>query len=175
MHWLRWVLCFAMLGCDGGGDPDAGFDAGPPDAGPGDAGPPDSGGADAGDGCEGLAFAWGRGGPSMLPGTDCLECHREGGDANTHFTVAGTVFESTSCRRGVEGAIVRVTDSTGATLELTTAEVGNFFSDEPLVAPLRFSVEVAGVERTMATRVDEGSCASCHADGSTLGLLSITP
>lgn len=111
----------------------------------------------------------------MLPGTDCLECHREGGDANTPFTVAGTVFESTSCKRGVENAIVRVTDSTGVMLELTTDEVGNFFSGESLVVPLVFSVEVAGVVRTMETAIDEGSCGSCHVDGSALGLLSVTP
>lgn len=166
------ALCLALglVACDGPGAADAGPpDGGPPDAGPLDAGPPDAGS------CDGVPFDWGRGGAQMLPGSDCLDCHTSGGDANTELSVAGTVFEARGCRRGVEGAIVRVTDADGTMLVLTSDEVGNFFSAEPLAAPLTISVEVDGVSRDMISQPAHGSCGRCHTGESAFGLVSVEP
>jgi len=129
--------------------------------------------ADAGtQSCTSTDFDWGRGGGDMLPGTDCNACHRSGGHAESVFSIAGTVFESTTCPTGVEGVIIRTTDATSATVELASNEVGNFYTDEPVEPPYRFSVESGGAMTTMIATTSSGSCGECHVLGSDLSLLA---
>ena len=106
---------------------------------------------------------WGLGGARMLPGTDCLSCHVEGGPA-APLSVGGTVFRTNLCPEPVEGAVVRVADRLGVTLELVSNEVGNFHATEPLALPLSVSVEADGVLRVMSSPA-AGSCGACHDGG----------
>ena len=90
---------------------------------------------------------------------------------NESFTIGGTVFESATCASGVEGATVHLEDvNSGATLELTTNEMGNFYSDEALAGPFWISVEKDGATATMEDP-GSGSCNSCHREGSTTGFV----
>jgi hypothetical protein len=133
---------------------------------PGDA--PDAPGGS----CDADRLQWGLGGGLMLPGTDCLSCHRVGGSADDSvYSVAGTVFVDATCPEGVERAEVRVFDAGGREITLLTNAVGNFYTDEVLTPPLRTSVVVGGVETVMRTPFTNGSCAACHSEGSRLGFV----
>jgi hypothetical protein len=107
------------------------------------------------------------GSPEMHPGGNCISCHRSG--EGPRFVVAGTVYrkltEKTDCY-GVQGAIVTLTDATGAVVRLTTNKAGNFISrgrgKEHLTMPFTAKVVFHGTERVMETPQSEGNCAGCH-------------
>jgi hypothetical protein len=165
------AACFAALcACSAPvADRDAGalLDARP------DASEPVSDASDAGPGCRAEdAFAWGRGGIDMLPGSDCLSCHRADASAGSFaFTAAGTVFSSSSCRDGLPDVTVILRDSTGREARLTTSALGNFSTSLALTPPLRASVAYNGREIAMRAELDHGSCNSCHRVDRPLGLL----
>jgi hypothetical protein len=120
------------------------------------------------------ALRWGRGGEYMLPGSDCLDCHRERGSAAaSSYTFAGTIFARPDCPIPVDDAIVRVVDSDGASVTMISNGEGNFFSEEELAGPFTFVVEVDGVTSTMLYPVDSGSCGRCHAADSDLGFVFV--
>ena len=112
--------------------------------------------------------AWGSGGEDMLPGLDCLDCHREGGRAaNTPFTVAGTVFVDAACPEGVPDATVEITDAEGTMLSLPTSALGNFYSDAALEGSLFVRITTAGATAEMEWA--SGACNQCHSlDGANL-------
>ena len=122
-------------------------------------------------GCMSEHLAWGRGGEFMLPGTDCLDCHRVDGDAESVFSIAGTITTSPLCPDPVEGAIVHVLDDAGVAVELVSNEEGNFFTTEALVPPFIVSVERDGHVLPMEFPASHGSCGGCHAEGSPLGFV----
>lgn len=118
------------------------------------------------------AFAWGRGGIDMFPGSDCQSCHRADGSAgSTVFSAAGTVFVSPFCRDGRPGATVILRDSTGREVRLTTSELGNFATTVELAPPLRAMVAFDGGLRMMRSELQHGSCNSCHRVDLPLGLI----
>ncbi len=121
--------------------------------------------------CDTTELDWGRGGEAMLPGTDCLGCHQQGGKANSVFTVAGTVMTSSTCPTAVKGATVMITDNGGSSFELLSNEVGNFFSSDPVQLPLTVSVQLDGAIYEMASPSPQGSCGACHSEGSQLGFV----
>jgi len=98
----------------------------------------------------------------MQPGQDCLRCH--GPNRSLTWAAAGTVFggPSASADSGVQGVLVRLTDSTGRTIELTTNGAGNFYTAESLAFPLSATVSLGGQSVSMITPVPKGSCNSCH-------------
>jgi hypothetical protein len=113
--------------------------------------------------CSLEAPEWGHGGELMLPGTDCISCHQEGGAAaDSPFTVAGTVFASGDCPEPVQGAVVHLVDADGVALALSVNEAGNFFSSEPLTMPLEVSVEYQGSQVHKPVPLSVGSCNMCH-------------
>ena len=121
--------------------------------------------------CDTRALPWGLGGDNMLPGTDCIACHTEGGHANTVFTIAGTVLSSATCPEPVEGVEVLVTDAEGTDLTLTTGPLGNVWTDEPLEPPFLFGVRMNGEVLEMEDEVESGSCNWCHEEGTLLGFV----
>jgi len=124
--------------------------------------------------CESDRLDWGRGGELMLPGTDCIECHRARASApDSSFSVAGTVFVTERCPTPVEDVIIHVTDGSERSVELHSNEVGNFFSEERLEPPFLIAVEYDGEVVEMEYEVDSGSCNRCHAQGSDLGFVPI--
>jgi hypothetical protein len=106
---------------------------------------------------------WGQGGELMLPGTDCLSCHREGGSAAASpLTVAGTVFATAQCPDSVEGALVHVRDAEGTELALSTNGVGNFFTAEPLTMPLTVWITRGDAVLEKPRSASSGDCNGCH-------------
>lgn len=116
------------------------------------------------------------GSATMLPGSDCMGCHYAGSPLQEQaaqpkhgemgpfplFTIAGTVFSDLDGTTTVEGAIVRVTDAEGTEIELETNAAGNFFCEDPIVAPYTAEVELGGETVAMASAREGGSCNSCH-------------
>ena len=129
----------------------------------------------------------GAGGPLMLPGRDCNECHA--------FAIAGTVYSSagTGTEPGVEAVRISLTDANGKAFELISNEAGNFISssnpsseaealteanNDELKFPVTASVTLKGVTKTMLAPVTNGSCSSCHANppaGGAPGRLFVVP
>lgn len=105
-------------------------------------------------------------GADMLPGSDCVACHSPGNfeedEDDAFWSVAGTVFADIDGTDGASGVTVRVTDSTGETVELQTHSSGNFYSTRPLTPPLTAEVEIDGSVHEMVSEVETGSCNSCH-------------
>ncbi len=110
-------------------------------------------------------------GSKMLPGADCLSCHRSGGPEDaTPFSAAGTAFADYDGNSALDGAIIRITDANGTEELLTTNSAGNFYTEQALVLPINAEIEVGGVKLGMATPVHTGSCNSCHACTGAVGL-----
>lgn len=114
-------------------------------------------------------------GPSMRPGSDCLECHGRGGGANggedgPPWTVAGTIYATAqSTGSGVRGAAIHITDANGRQVTLHSQQVGNFYLADGLAFPLKVSIEGSGATKAMQRGVTaaDGSCNFCHHAGST--------
>jgi hypothetical protein len=94
-------------------------------------------------------------GPLMSPGQDCLACHD--GTAAKLWSVAGTWLP--------QGSNVLITDRNQTTVTLSTNQVGNFYTDAPLVFPL--TVRVNG--DTMPGTLTYGGCNRCHGSGGGAG------
>lgn len=116
---------------------------------------------------------------TMLPGRDCMTCHRaqgfptaanqlpDGQASRRAWTAAGTVFDSPTAKcnsQGLEGVKVEIADSTRKVLiTLYTNRVGNFFTSEPI----NFSGIIARVSKDGKIREMQGimasaDCPSCH-------------
>jgi hypothetical protein len=99
----------------------------------------------------------------MDPGEDCLSCH--GGQTSARrWTVAGTLYPEpyTAGAAGIEGASVELTDANGRTLTLRTNHVGNFYTAEGLVFPVRVCATRGGARSCMEESLTSGSCNVCH-------------
>jgi hypothetical protein len=109
-------------------------------------------------------------GSRMLPGADCLACHSvNGADEAPRWTIAGTAFIDRFGSAALNGATVRVTGADGATIELTTNIVGNFYTSEHVEKPYTAEVEVDGDVLTMPITQEYGGCNECHACDGTAG------
>ena len=116
-------------------------------------------------GCGGGESEGGEGGATMLPGSNCMSCHT-GGEPG-RFTAAGTVYAGGDSSVGVAGAQVKIVSSTGATVNLTTNSVGNFYTSATLNPPLQISVSFGGNTNTMMSSASSGACGSCHKPAAT--------
>ncbi|MGO8971297.1 MAG: hypothetical protein ACLQDQ_17215 [Myxococcaceae bacterium] len=111
-------------------------------------------------------------GATMRPGEACIACHQTHGGPN--FNVGGTVYptghEPDDCVASASaGAVVTVTDSTGATASFTANSNGNFSGNASLSFPITAVVSFNGKTRAMTTAVASGDCNSCHTQTGTNG------
>lgn len=111
-----------------------------------------------------------RTGPTHRGGQPCILCHSSTGGRHPTFTVAGTVYQKPTTKVPVEGALVHVTDATGATFDLTSNCAGNFYVADTQWQPtfplwVDLSYTAAGIVTKMKTKIGrDGSCNFCHAD-----------
>jgi hypothetical protein len=114
--------------------------------------------------------------PLMHPGKACIACHAGREEAPT-FAIAGTVYptghEPDDCNStGASGAVITVTDSTGAAHALTPNAAGNFYelaSGGWPVFPITAQVNFRGKTRAMQGAVSSGDCNSCHTQSGSSG------
>jgi hypothetical protein len=141
-------------------------------AGCGEGDPPGDGGLDleavphANGGCEKPSAAALETGAEMLPGRICNDCHKEGGQAASAFTAAGTVYggPAGACDEpGLAGVDVEILDENGAVaMTLTTNEVGNFSTSAEIPRPMRVRLRQGDKTAVMTSTAHSGSCATCH-------------
>ena len=111
-----------------------------------------------------------RTGPNHRGGQPCGLCHSAAGGRHPTFTVAGTVYQKPTNNVPVEGALVHITDATGATYDLTSNCAGNFYVADTQWQPtfplyVDLSDAAAGITTKMKTKIGrDNSCAQCHAD-----------
>jgi hypothetical protein len=98
----------------------------------------------------------------MFPGRDCTQCHKPG--SFPEWTAAGTIYldRAAAADQGEPGVVVHITDRVGKTLALTTNEVGNFYTAEPLEFPIHVEVERLGQRLAMPIPTPRGGCNGCH-------------
>lgn len=104
------------------------------------------------------------GSASHRPGDPCLSCHSIGGSAEPTLSVAGTVIRTSVSARseGVSGVTIAVVDASGRSLELVTDDAGNFYTDEPVSAPLRASIDSQAATIHMPVDAPSANCNTCH-------------
>lgn len=69
------------------------------------------------------------------PGQACNACHAAEGERI--FTAAGTIYDALVSDVPVVGATVHLVDANGKEVTLVTALNGNFYTEEPLVYPVK--------------------------------------
>lgn len=75
----------------------------------------------------------GRGIGTHNTGEDCGICHKPGGKAsNSVFTISGTLYMDRAGRRPLKGGEVILQDFNGKVISMTSNEVGNFWTYEPI-------------------------------------------
>lgn len=97
-------------------------------------------------------------GPMMEPGSNCLECHggQGGEEQGPTWTFAGTLPQF--ARQPLE-----IVDANGKAFTRPINQVGNFWTKEPVVFPLR--VSAAGQAMPDPVQASGASCNSCHGFG----------
>jgi hypothetical protein len=110
----------------------------------------------------------------MHPGGTCVTCHSKGEGPQLYVggTVYPTLHEPTDCR-GVEAAVITITDANNKVFTLTTNAAGNFFEerdeDESLAVPVTARIEYNGKTLEMKNPVETGDCNSCHSEAGSNG------
>jgi hypothetical protein len=113
----------------------------------------------------------------MMPGRQCLQCHKQFFQNAPLFSVAGTLYptahEPDRCY-GVPvatGAKVVITDANGVEhAPVPVVSGGNFGAIlSGLALPYRAKIVVGGVERVMLTPQTNGDCNVCHSQAGTQG------
>ncbi|NBC02446.1 MAG: hypothetical protein GVY20_01945 [Bacteroidetes bacterium] len=102
-------------------------------------------------------------------GSNCMNCHVQGGGGDGIFSVAGTVYDE-ALNSVLPNSIVRIYSSPNSDeMPIAVIEVdsrGNFYT----TANINFgdglytSVEGATTEIFMESPITSGSCSSCHGD-----------
>lgn len=103
--------------------------------------------------------------PNMLPGSDCIGCHRREREGPI-FGAAGTVYENYTeaddCY-GVDGITVAITDADGKVHTTTTRASGNFYVNADIATPYTATIVGAdGTERKMVAAQTVTDCNTCH-------------
>jgi hypothetical protein len=110
-------------------------------------------------------------GSRMLPGADCLACHKSGGGEAPIWTAAGTAYVDAAGSGPLDGATIHITDQTH-TFDLITNSVGNFHTNTHITPPFTASIETDAGTLTMTEHQTTGACNSCHScDGAAGGKL----
>lgn len=119
-------------------------------------------------------------GGAMLPGRNCVDCHKSGGQAaGEPWSTAGTVFSKrgvgAACDSfGADAVTVELLDATGKVVASTTTNsAGNFYftsSQFNASTSVTARVKKGAMTKSMLSAVPVGSgCATCHNPTGTAG------
>ena len=97
-------------------------------------------------------------------GTECLSCHSNAAIVGSTrvWTVAGTVYNSTSGAAAVSQGTIEVVDAAGKTVQMSTATNGNFWTTQAVTFPLHVRASKCPYDVTMSSSASAGSCNGCH-------------
>lgn len=101
-------------------------------------------------------------------GKDCLisGCHSSGGWKR--FSIGGTIYTDAEGAATRAGAQIKVVDANGITVNLTSDQIGNFYSTQSMTAPFLITVSYRGRKVRMPGAASGGGCnaGGCHVVGS---------
>lgn len=101
-------------------------------------------------------------------GKDCLTsgCHGSGGWKR--FSLGGTIYTDSEGTAARAGAHIEAVDVNGITVNLTSDQIGNFYTAQSMTAPFMISVSYRGRMIKMPGAAAGGGCNTdgCHVAGS---------
>lgn len=106
-------------------------------------------------------------------GENCMNCHRDGGDGEGWFIVAGTVYDSVRTNHQANGTMRLYSSPDTSGLLIATVEVdgnGNFYTTEFVDVGIGLYPEITGASgdvRRMQSAAFSGQCNSCHNENTT--------
>jgi hypothetical protein len=92
-------------------------------------------------------------------GKSCFDnCHNHG------FTLAGTLYTTSTSNTGAAGATVTVVDSTNKTVDIVVSTNGNFYTSQPLSFPVLVMASAcpSAVKMNVAVAATGRGCNTCH-------------
>lgn len=100
-------------------------------------------------------------------GQNCMQCHKNGGEGEGCFVVAGTVYDSLQTSTVQSGLIEFYTEPNGGGQKMKTIEIdskGNFFTTDQFTFEGLYPVVTSptGNKQYMGTTLTSGQCNSCH-------------
>ena len=109
-------------------------------------------------------------GPNHRPGQNCLTCHGGKGPGSPEFSIAGTIYSARGVLEPLSDVTVALQDATGATRDVVSNEVGNFYITTaswsptyPVLVALRDRrADENGVKEMVTPVGRNGGCAFCH-------------
>lgn len=108
-------------------------------------------------------------GASMLPGSDCLACHKSGGGEAPKWTAGGTLYTDAVGSAPSANAKVVISDSKGHKITMTSNGAGNFYTTQAISFPANVEVTKGGNTVSMGSELSSGACNACHACGGDAG------
>ena len=104
-------------------------------------------------------------------GAQCLSCHT-GTGAAPRWYAAGTLYGDTGGTTPIAGATITITDASGTTVTIISADNGNFWTPTPLTAPLHVKASKCPAAKQMSGTA-AGACNGCHAGGGSPGRIHL--
>jgi cytochrome c553 len=98
------------------------------------------------------------------PGTTCMSCHGAGGNA-PRFTMGGTLYATAAGGAPVVGATITVRDASGQSIDVVSAQNGNFWIVQAVTYPVTVYASSCPTVQPMIATSATGDCNSCHAAG----------
>lgn len=100
-------------------------------------------------------------------GQNCMSCHRQGGEGEGWFTVAGTIYTQSSSNPQPNGMVELYTgpgDTGTPAYKIEVDAKGNFYTTEDIqFGSGLYPVAVGSQSRKyMSGAVTDGQCSSCH-------------
>lgn len=101
-------------------------------------------------------------------GTNCMNCHKSGGNAEGFFTIAGSVYDSLAQHVYPNATIRLYSGANGTGTLIASVEVdakGNFYTTEKVDFGSGLYPSVTGTtgnKNYMSSKTLSGACASCH-------------
>ena len=103
-------------------------------------------------------------------GQNCMQCHKDGGEGEGCFIVAGTVYDSLQVNTISSGTVDFYTEPNGMGQKIKTVEIdgkGNFFTTDMFNLQGLYPVVTGptGNKKYMGSSLTTGQCNSCHTVG----------
>src|SRR3972149_7038362 len=109
-------------------------------------------------------------------GRNCLTSGCHSGVGEKRFYIGGTIYTDADGTNARVGAKIKVIDTNGSTVTLTSNQIGNFYTEKSMKAPFTITTSYQGREVKMPGEASEGGCNAdgCHAEGSSVGRIFIS-
>src|SRR3990170_7825510 len=91
-------------------------------------------------------------------GRNCLTSGCHSGSGEHHFSIGGTIYTDANGTHARVGAKIKVIDTNGSTIKLTSNQLGNFYTQKSVNAPFTITVSYQGRKVKMPSEASGGGC-----------------